>query len=336
MGVSISIAGAVPSEDVRGKVLTWLEMRAAEQEWSVRKVDLAFRKGTLRQRGRSSPLETPRASGVSLLPHFACEELPFVFLDGSGVLVEEVVENVATDTPTFLAEVIVKTQFAGPVVHREICELLRGISSRFAPDLVIDDETGFAASGDEAGLRRAFAEAWAAIRAKVESDRHGPGAAFQVGEFPFEVPTKRTGAELAGLSEKERGFVLSCEASFVARFGGFGTNLDHSRTSVLDLELAISDVDGPDVERDPGRPEIQDLTLQAGAYFGRTVAAAVGGAWRVDDGRFLLADVGRSGLLVDPFEVARDRILKGPPYSFAYHLDVYETIAKELGRDGSA
>ena len=60
----------------------------------------------------------------------------------------------------------------------------------------------------------------------------------------------------------------------------------------------------------------------------------LGGAWKSDDGRLVVSDVGRSGLLVDPFQVARDRILHGPPYSFVHHLEVYETIVEVLPAGG--
>src|SRR5262249_46651204 len=117
----------------------------------------------------------------------------------------------------------------------------------------------------------------------------------------------------------------------VQRFGGFGTTLDRSRASVVDLELAISDADDPDFAKEG--PDADALVLQAGAYFGRTVASVLGGAWRSEDGRLVPGDVGRSGLVVDPFQVARDRILHGPPWSFVHHLEVYDRLAAALARE---
>jgi hypothetical protein len=333
VGVSISIAGAISSPDARKDLLRWIGSKADDLEWTRRPVELGFKKARLRSGARMRALELPRASGVSLLPHFASEELPLVFLEADGTLVEEVVDDYATETPTFLAGVLVKTQFAGPAVHREICEVLREMMSRFAPKISVDDETGFMTSSDPRALERGFAEGWSEIRAKIEADRPGPGARFQVGEFPFEVPTGRIAGEFGSLKEDERKFLLSCETAFTARFGGFGTNLDHSRSSVVDLELAISDVDAPDFPRDAGNPDVQALAVEAGAYFGRTIASVLGGAWRFEDGQFLLVDVGRSGLVVDPFEVARDRILEGPPFSFRHHLGVYDELTKNLARE---
>src|SRR4029078_5526440 len=148
------------------------------------------------------------------------------------------------------------------------------------------------------------------------ADRHRPGARFQVGEFPFQVPEKPPGGELAEIEEPARKAVLSGERAFVQRFGGFGTTLDRSRASVVDLELAISDVDDPSVPKLAGSPETEALALEAGAYFGRTLAAVLGGGWKIDEGTLVVTDVGRSGLIVDPFQVARDRILHGTPLCF--------------------
>src|SRR5262245_40372583 len=142
MGVSISVSGSIRSPEVRKSLLRWLEETAADLEWTRRPVSLGFKKARVRAGAKTSFLELPSASGVSLLPHFACEELPIVFLEADGTLVEELVEDHASETPTFLAGVLVKTQFAGPAAHREICEVLREMKARFAPSLAIDDETG--------------------------------------------------------------------------------------------------------------------------------------------------------------------------------------------------
>src|SRR4029078_4024478 len=98
--------------------------------------------------------------------------------------------------------------------------------------------------------------------------------------------------------------LIAAERSFLSRFGGFGTTLDHSRPSVLDLELAISDFDEDRIV--PDALEALELASQAGAYFGRTLIAVLGGSWREEeDDRIVVADVGRTGLVVDPFEVAQ-------------------------------
>jgi hypothetical protein len=335
VGVHLGISGAVRSEKAREELLRWVTARAVELDWTSRPVELAFKKGKLRAGPKTLGLEMPHARGVSLLPHFACEELPLIFVDASGTLVEEVVDEPTKDAPTFLGSVLVKTQFAGPAVHREICDLLAEIRDRFSAELVIDDETGYAATRDAAALLRAFEDGWNEIVAKVRADRPRPGMSFQVGEFPFEIPEKPVGGETASLKESARDAVVSADRAFAQGFGGFGTTLDHSRASVLDLELAISDADDPAFPKVAESPQTERLVLEAGAYFGRTLAALLGGAWRVDDGRLVLTDVGRCGLVVDPFQVARDRVLRGPPYSFVNHLEVYERLAAVLGREDS-
>jgi hypothetical protein len=335
MGVSISVTGAVASEAARREILAWAGTRSAELEWTSRRIDRSFKNARLRIGRTMQALEMTQMTGVSLLPHFACEEIPLVFLAGDGTLVEEVVETRGGAAPVLLSGVLVKTQFAGPAVHREVCEFLAELKRRHAPELVLDDESGFSATGDAKALEHAFVDGWREIRDKVVADRPGPGSTFQVGEFLFEVPAKPGGGEFDGLNEKQREFLLSCEIAGVAQISGFGTKLDRSRGSVADLELAISDVDDDVRTKDLARPEVQDLALMAGACFGRALAAILGATWRVDDGQFLLTDVARTGLVVDPFEIARDRIQRGPPYSFLHHLDVFDTIAANLARDAA-
>lgn len=333
MGVSLGISGTVKSEQVRRDLLKWLAATARELDWTSRPVKLAFKKARLRSGARKSWLEMPTAQGLSLLPHFACEELPFVFVEGEGALVEEVVEDPVTDAPTLLGGIIVKTQFAGPAVHREICEVLAAVRQSFAPDLAVDDETGFFETRDQAAVERAFAASWEALAAAVQPDFR-PGARFEIGGFTIEVPSAPAKDELGALSADERNLVLAAERACVQRFGGFGTTLDRSRASVTDLELAISDIDEPGSAKEPDDPNAEALAVQAGAYFGRTLAAVLGGAWKSEKGRLVVHDVGRSGLLVDPIQVARDRIQHGPPYSFVHHLGVYETIVRYFRREG--
>ena len=316
MGVHIGISGTVRSEKAREDLLRWVTARAVDLDWTSRPVDLAFKKARLRSGPKTLGLEMPRARGVSLLPHFACEELPLVFVEGSGTLVEEVVDEPIKDAPTFLGNVLVKTQFAGPAVHREICDLLAEIRERFSAELVIDDETGYAATRDEAALLRGFAEGWAEIVAKVLADRPRPGTGFQVGEFPFEIPEKPVGGEIAGLEESAaRGRRLRRP-----RVRGRLRRLRHdarplagerARPRARDLRRRR-----PGLSETRGESQTERLVLEAGAYFGRTLVALLGGAWRVDDGRLVLADVGRCGLIVDPFQVARDRVLRRPALQF--------------------
>jgi hypothetical protein len=331
MGVSIGISGAVRSEQVRRDLLRWAGAAARELDWSSRPVALSFKKARLRSGSSSAWLEMAEARGVSLLPHFACEQLPLVFVDGDGTLVEEMVEASGGDAPTLLGGAIVKTQFSGPAVHREICEFLGALRQSFAPDLAIDDETGFFESRDEAALNRTFAESWDAIARGVQPDLR-PGARLLVGGFRVEVPEKPVGDELSALSKDERALLVSADRACINKLSGFGTTLDHSRASVSDLELAISDVDEPGYVKDADSPEVVALAAEAGAYFGRTLVALLGGAWVTEEGRPVVVDIGRSGLVVDPFQVARDRILQGPPFGFVNHLEVYETLVKHLAQ----
>jgi hypothetical protein len=50
-----------------------------------------------------------------------------------------------------------KTQFAGPKTHAAVCEILRYVKERYAPDLQITDDTKFFESGDYTELEANFA-----------------------------------------------------------------------------------------------------------------------------------------------------------------------------------
>lgn len=50
-----------------------------------------------------------------------------------------------------------KTQFAGPDVHIAVCELLRSVKERYAPDLEILDDSGYYETGDRDKLLGALA-----------------------------------------------------------------------------------------------------------------------------------------------------------------------------------
>jgi hypothetical protein len=50
-----------------------------------------------------------------------------------------------------------KTQFAGPRVHAAVCDLLRHVKARYAPDLEVTDDSEYFADGDYAKLEASFA-----------------------------------------------------------------------------------------------------------------------------------------------------------------------------------
>ena len=93
MGVHIGISGAVRSEKARQELLRWVTARAVDLDWTSRPIDLTFKKARLRTGKKTLGLEMPHARGVSLLPHFACEELPLIFVEASGTLVDEAVDE---------------------------------------------------------------------------------------------------------------------------------------------------------------------------------------------------------------------------------------------------
>ena len=151
MGVTLQFRGTQPDRNLRNGAIEAAVVFSREMEWAAQPLRLEKPRGFLAHR----VLEHPVLEGVSLLPHFACEPIPLLFLETSGVLLDSYLEDEGNNDVRFNDSPLVKTQFAGPRVHMEICEFLQEMKRRFVPDLDVDDETGFFQSHDEEALRAA-------------------------------------------------------------------------------------------------------------------------------------------------------------------------------------
>lgn len=98
-GVTIHYSGTVESDEQAEKILNYIEQYADEKGWAIRDI-----------RG-----------GVTVLPDEWCEPINIVF-EGQS-----------------LREDFVKTQFAGPAIHRDIVLMFRGIAD-YTSTLNIGDE----------------------------------------------------------------------------------------------------------------------------------------------------------------------------------------------------
>jgi hypothetical protein len=175
-----------------------------------------------------------------LVPHFACEGVPLIFLP-DGTLVDGYVEDGDGSAPTLYPMALVKTHFAGPAVHKEVCDFLRDLRASAFPSLTVDDETGYFESRDDVALEAAFADAWNELRRRVDDPTRAPGTAFEIGDFPFETPAGPPRGEWISLDDESRELVESLAAEFVREFGSYGNKLDFSRASIDDLELLVDD-----------------------------------------------------------------------------------------------
>lgn len=328
MGVSISFRGAQPSPPLRAAALSFAREHASAMEWRVEAVSLERPQAFLGTR----VFECARIEGVSLLPHFACEPLPLVFLDGPGLLVDSFVRDEGRNEVSLTDGPLLKTQFAGPAVHEEVCDFLAELKRRFVPDLEVDDESGFYAGRDREALEAAYAAAWKEIAAQVRDSLREGSAVFEVGGFHFDrAGVDSSGGEWSLLEAEHRALVEQAEAWLASRFGGLGYKLDRTRASVEDLDLVMSDADDEGWAEQLDDPDVEAFVHASGAAFGRTLAALLGGAWRFDeeDG-LVLADVGGLGLRVNPFQVAADRLVGGPAHGFGHHLGLFDAFVRHL------
>lgn len=124
MAVSLSVTGRLCTLDRRAEAVRFARERAADLEWRCEDVSYSFPAADVREGGRTRRVAPFRASGVVLLPHFACEPLPLLFADDEATLLDAYVHEGDDGRKTFEGGALVNTQFAGAAVHREICEFL--------------------------------------------------------------------------------------------------------------------------------------------------------------------------------------------------------------------
>ena len=346
MTVALSISGIAPSPHAVGRILAEARRLAEDLGWTVEEVHQKYAHATLRTKeGGTSRLEATEVKGVALVPHFACEGVPFIFLP-DGTLVDGYVEDGDGTAPTLYPMALVKTHFAGPAVHKEVCEFLADVKKSVFPSLVVDDESGWFTTRNDDALDHTFVEAWEELRRRVDDPTRAPGTAFEIGDFPFETPAGPPEGEWAAIDDEGRALVETLADDFVREFGTYGNRLDYSRASVDDLELLVDDqavermVDD-DVLRALGKeseapsplenPELEAWAHGAGAYLGRTIIRLLGGEWvNLPDEGLLIRNVGGTGLVVNPFRAVAERLAFHEPWNLAYQFHAWESLTKAL------
>lgn len=328
MGITISFTGSVKEPAARTRVLSFAEEFARDHEWGLKALELRPERAVIGQRS----LKSPSARGVVLCPHFASEPIPMVFLEPMGELVDSFAKSEIDGSVRFSAGPIVKTQFAGVRAHREICTFLKLLQTQDVPSLKVDDETDFFDRQDEDRLQARFAESWSALASQFKELRSRPEEKFMVGGFNFRAGTSEPVSEFFRITEEHQAMLLQAEAWLMTRFSGFGTNLDRTKESIQDLDLLMSDADDQDFAERPDDPSVELFVHGVGVYFGRTLVAHYGGSWEFDeDEGLVLGNVAGIGLEVDPFQIAADRLVHGPPFGFDLHTELVDDFARSFG-----
>lgn len=190
MGVTIRYRGTLRDpgridamgDEVRALVEPW--------GWEVRPCEIASRRVRITAHaGGANPgravagrlLGEFRARGFVLLPHFACDPLPFLVETHSGLLVDLEAPVEGTEIQ---AGASAKTQFAPLEVHTRACKLLYEIRERFIPDLAVLDEGDYFRTGDLERLEEARRDIERQIAGRA-TDAAAHGTAWRVG---FRVP----------------------------------------------------------------------------------------------------------------------------------------------------
>lgn len=331
MGVSISWNGAQPDAGLRSRALEAARSLATDMEWGITPIDLDPR-GHARLGTRN--IENPRLHGLALVPHFACEPVHVVFLEGDGDLVDAYVQREGEGRLSLSAEPLAKTQFAGAAAHEEICDLLRMLADDFVPGLRVDDETGFYDDRDRERLEVSMEAAWKAIAGWVRESDFEPGEAFEVAGLRLrgEPPLAGVPDPYARIATDRRGLLEQFSTYFLTLYGGFGLDLDGSAATLDNLDLVLRDLDAEGWSEARENAETENLVYGLGSYFGKLVVRELGGAWEEDpDEGLRLFDVGGIGLLINPFQVATDRLVHGPPDYFAHHYRLYQELVRHLG-----
>lgn len=333
MGVTIGFNGVQPDPVLREQALEWACAFAADMEWAFEKVSIERARGFLGHR----VLEAPRISGLSLLPHFACEPVPLQFLESTGDLVDSVLVDEGEGDIRLQDEALTKTQFAGPAIHAEVCQFLAELRERFVPNLTVDDETRFFETGDTARLQHAFDEAWASIVDGVAPLREEPGGMYEVGGVLLRVPSEDRAPDGDGSLQQDHKELLSAlETWLMTRYGGFGLDFDRSPRTIENLDLLMVEADKEQwFQAEDEEEEAEQLVHAMGAAFGRTIESTLGGRWELDEEEGLtLTEIGGVGIIVNPFEVAAQRFTFGPAFAFQHHYDLFRDLTVRLSATG--
>jgi len=161
MGMTIHYHGRLDDPARLDEALTAIRDWCEDYEWPCRWLDFEL-KGpyTTFDDGEERVVELDtRWRGWTIQPHPKCESLLLAFDDDARLTM---CFDAAGGEGMVMHSLFVKTQFAPPQVHIDICQLLRLLQERYAREgLVVSDEGEYFETGDEERLlelRRAIEE----------------------------------------------------------------------------------------------------------------------------------------------------------------------------------
>jgi hypothetical protein len=236
------------------------------------------------------------------------------------------------------SEIMVKTMFSGPEVHKEVLGLLDVIGPSMTELSIDDDETGWHQGRDERRLESAFDQAFQNLGKMVADFALKPGDPVSVGGMEILVPAKGEQLlEFDQVSKETRDLIVQLENSLLEISTGALLISKKTKPSDLtgeDLDTLV-DALQEDSDWQKGGEEINPIFHALGASFGRHLVRRFGGYWvRTEEDALRIRNVGGIGIVVDPFQVTADRLQGGAPFGLASFCELCQTISDSLGVTG--
>ncbi len=152
MGITIHYHGLLDDPARLDDALAVIREWCADHEWPCRWLDVKVEgPHTTFDDGEERVIEmNTRWRGWTIQPHPQCESLLLAFDDDARLMM---CFDAADGERMVMYSLFVKTQFAPPQVHIDICDLLHLLQDRFAREgVVVSDEGEYFETGDEGRL----------------------------------------------------------------------------------------------------------------------------------------------------------------------------------------
>ena len=157
MGLTIHYEGHLKSAEAYEEIIQICKAFSDNEGWLAEMIDERHKSVERVIDEEGIPYEGPMR-GIRLYPDPDCEPLTFEF--GTDLFCQD----------------WTKTQFAGPMIHRKVVDLLSNLK-RFFADLKVVDESDYWTDRDESALEESFRRADEAIR---ETLLQYPGGSYKV------------------------------------------------------------------------------------------------------------------------------------------------------------
>jgi len=306
---------------------------AARREWGIRPLQFTLSSGNLialpDATGAVKPpekLQDVACAGVVFLPHFFSDFVWMIFEKKSGRLVSGDF-NAFFNTGAVPLKIdlvkgaITRPQTAGVKTHIEIGEVLNEVFRRFIDGKILCDTE----DESEPQLQEAFDKTIEDYR-EVYLAREGAYGEFSLAGLDFFFDSGREGLR----SDQEFFRELSNAIELTAK---------ELSSKNLPVEPELADLDHLDdlATAFESRPENvpqerEDFVAAVGGYWGHLLVQRFKGDWIQREDEIAVANLGDTGLLVNPFHLVSERLTWGAPLNFQAQYEILEAWIERLVR----